>query len=206
MARHNEINVGHFNRFLQKFTGIKGPAVAPTLVPEIAPTLSLFSGVENRYIAGWNRYGGVAVATNVAAQTSGCSFLNPIGSNIIAVWESVIIFASAVSSNFFIEVLNGGLTLAGAGGPPFKLDFRTQSTAMCILNTGNNLAQGLFNVVKKYQWGGAQLGQIEVIAYKNQEMTALPGDVWRVRTDGVNIQLTVVWTWRERFLEESERT
>src|SRR5216684_1967801 len=87
MARFNEINVGRYNRALQKLLGMKGEASVPILASEIAPSFVLPYGVENRYLEQWNRFGLGMNVTATAGNQSAFRLRNPAGSNVIAVVE-----------------------------------------------------------------------------------------------------------------------
>ncbi len=172
-----------------------------TLAPEVMPVLNLFaSGVEDRFFQGWETFSrGVAIAA-VAAQTSNFRLRNPTGSNVIAVLESII-FAEGAADRFFLDYQPETANLAGATGPT-ALDPRGRPNPTCLLSTGNNVAavtpildvQVLANT--PYQ----------VVVFEHQEIPLLPGRQMTGATNAVNVQLLATIRWRERFLEESERT
>src|SRR5437660_10167921 len=60
MARFNEIQVGRYNRFIQKLLQIKGPPSMAQVATEMQPVFQFFNGAENRYLEGWLRYGQAA--------------------------------------------------------------------------------------------------------------------------------------------------
>src|SRR5215469_96 len=92
MARFNEILVGRYNRHFQKLLSMKGEPPAPQLASEIVPGLSLFSGVEERYLQGWNRNAVPDFVTGGAAQQAGIRLRNPKTSGVVAVLEQAYFY------------------------------------------------------------------------------------------------------------------
>ncbi len=216
MAVFNEILVGRYNRFLQKVTGIKGPPPSAALAGEIMPVLPLeLFGVENRYLASWERFGFFISAAAVVAQRSALRLRNPPGSNMVAVVEKINVsqFAGGTSQT----------VLAAYNFPPppvadftvsanvqARFDSRGRPTATLVPSFSSNagVAGGAFfyeSVIPQTIPGATAAGSIELIQEENQELPLLPGDaitLWGATT-GLEINASV-W-WRERFLEESER-
>src|SRR5713226_5812707 len=91
MARFNEILVGRYNRMLQKLFSMKGAAPMPQLASELAPTINFFSGVENRSLEAWNRYGLLLSITAGAATNSLLRIRNPSTTNVIAIIEKLTV-------------------------------------------------------------------------------------------------------------------
>src|SRR5207245_11471807 len=93
MARFNEIQVGRYNRFIQKLLQIKGPPSMAQVATEMQPVFQFFNGAENRYLEGWLRYG---QAASVTAGGAGTFFMvrlrNPATSNVIAVVEKIVVY------------------------------------------------------------------------------------------------------------------
>src|SRR5438034_3476406 len=121
MARFNEILVGRYNRFVQKLLSMKGDAPVPQLASEFQPIIPTFSGVENRYLEGWDRFSITLSQTAVAAQTNGLQFRNPAGSNVIAVFEKWAFLSNGVGDTFVLNLLNftasADLTNTASGFP-----------------------------------------------------------------------------------------
>src|SRR5262249_2182024 len=90
MAVFNEINVGRFNRYLQKLLQIKGGPPVPSLAGEISPALSIDVEADTWYLQSWEQfaqYSSVAaggIGTNAAAVLR-----NPVASGIIAILDSI---------------------------------------------------------------------------------------------------------------------
>src|SRR5713101_5173625 len=97
MGRFNEILVARYNRYLQKLFGIKGDAPVPILASEIMPSFSLFSGIENRFLESWYRYGiGIDIPAGAAGKNGQVRLRNPSGSNVLGVVEKVTMNSTAV--------------------------------------------------------------------------------------------------------------
>jgi len=209
MARFNEILVGRYNRMLQKLLSMKGGPPCPQLATEIAPNISLFNGAENRYLEGWNRIGGRISALGVAANLSAGRLLNPAGSGVIAVVEKASVQASAAASvQLTVERPAGaGFPLVGSQMP---FDSRNQTLAgsavggVCLVQ-GKNNNPTLFGIIVG-SFGLLTGTQLELIQTDIQEIPLLPGDSLDMTLSVVNTNIDVTYWWRERVLEESERT
>jgi hypothetical protein len=201
MARYNEILAGRYNRMLQKVFGMKGGAVAPQLASEIAPSIVLFNGAENRYLEGWDRFGVGFGQAAVAAQSSGVRFRNPAGSNVIAVVEKLTVSESVADvTGALFE--NGFITDLASLDVNRRLDGRGRSAATCITSHTSNPPSAVQFATLPLQANVPY----DFVVDEDQELTVLPGDGIQVRTGQNNVLLLVTIIWRERFLEDSERT
>jgi hypothetical protein len=203
MARLNEILVGRFNRGLQKIFGIKGDAPVATLAPEIMPVHLLTTGVESRYLEGWNRFAAVGVLAASAGNVGGIRFRNDITSNAVAVFEKLA-FSIGVTGqvNMLLGVQNSNL--AGTTLGSNRLDSRGNQNSVIIQSMQNNAAAiAGANIFAVTIQGNTTY---DLIAYENQEITVLPGDALTIVANTPNVLLEVSAFWRERFLEESERS
>jgi hypothetical protein len=199
VAVYNEILTGRYNRMLQKLLSMKGSASMTSLSGELAATLSVFYGVENRYLEGWDRFGGQAVTNAVAAQNSEMRLRNPSGSNVLAVIEKItysVNVAGAVS--LFYSVSDTDLALVNVNT---RLDKRGRQASSLAFSAGNNISGGIGVYTNDVQASTP----FDVIQFENQEFPLLPGDQLDVRTATPNVVLRVGMIWRERALEESER-
>jgi hypothetical protein len=203
MARYNEILVGRYNRFLQKLLGLKGGPPSPQLASEITSGFVLFNGVENRNLEGWDKFGGSFQQPAVGAQNSCARIRNPAASNIIAVIEKILVTSSLADTNLLFE--QGPITtdLVAAVFTFSRWDARGRPNASAVISGGNNVG-GLGST--KLEAALAPNTNYEPIVTDNQEMPLLPGDAIQVRTTAVNTLLQFSIWWRERFLEEGERT
>lgn len=201
MAVYNELQVGRYVRFFQKFLSIKGRQPAPlTFSGEIGAFWPLMHGVENRYLEAWFRYGFSFVAPAVAAQVTDVMIRNPAGSNVIAVIEKLVL-REAANDNFLIGVQPQAADFASSQNVAgSRLDPRGPNAPTLHVSSTNNIAATLANM----NIGVIANTDREVILTDDQEITLLPGDAMVLVNSVVNNQFAVSWLWRERALEESE--
>jgi|SRR5467141_22616 len=207
MARFNEILAGRYNRALQKLFSMKGPAPAPQLGGEIGPTISIFSGVENRYLEQWERFIMFTFQNGVAASNAAVRFRNPAGSNVVCVIEKMMdsnVGGAAVNNEqlWLSNATTDFTTLTVMTNT--RLDLRTRPQPTAILSTQGNLAAGVGSQVSAYET--LPNTNYDFILDEGQELTVLPGGSLDVRNLTVNQSVAVTWIWRERFLEDSERS
>jgi hypothetical protein len=207
MAVYNEILVGRFNRALQKALGMKGGPPSPQLAGEITATLNLFWGVEMRYVEGWERFAIASSQIAVAAQNSRMRWVNPPNSNLLAVFE--ILGGSNTTGPDVLNLNNTIATpianLATLDGPA-QLDGRTRPNSSLLVSHGPS-AVGMTN----QRAIGARLQstaniQLDFVLFEDQEITLTPGMSLELSEGNVNQAMTAMAVWRERFLEDSERT
>jgi hypothetical protein len=207
MARYNEINVGRYNRFLQKLLGMKGGPPAPQLSSDISTSINLFNGVENRYLEAWQRYSVTLNAPAVAANGSAVQIRNPASSNMVAVIE-MLLFNFIQPATLHLSNGPTNVDLPSQVGPAnSRLDPRGSQTPVCSLTFQNSvaaLAGDLLNVM--LVTSGLTATPQNFIFTEDQELPLLPGDAYRVAATAVNVQVIITLMWRERFLEEGERT
>lgn len=211
MARFNEILVGRYNRFAQKFFSMKGGAALPTLNPDLGFVLPLFHGIENRYLEGWGLFStDVFQPAPGAGNTQLTQVRNPVGSNVIAVvtrWQYAE--GAATNTSFLVGAslqLNRGPIATDYATllPKSGWDARDRPAATCIVST--NPAAGVI------PGGGQGISNYANAAFVNQEMlpppleiVLLPGSMLLMIAGNANTQgAHNVW-WRERYLEDSER-
>jgi hypothetical protein len=209
MAIYNEILVGRFARSFQKLFGMKGGAAVRQLAGELAPSHVVFSGRENRYLEGWQSFAARQFQGAVAAQDTVVRIQNPAGSNIVGVIEGISMWVSA-ADQLFLEFSATAQANLSAINTPAAFDTRQQPSgtgqngAALQVSSANNIGAAGFvtfgDVVVN-----AQFTQ-EMVNYDAQEIVMMPGTAIQVRDANLNTGLHVTWRWRERFLEESERT
>lgn len=209
MARYNEILVGRFNRALQKLTAIKGSPPTPQLAGEIGASIPFedLESVELRFISGWLRYGTRLQATAVAAQFAAVQIRNPPNSNVIAVVESLTAF-NALTDNPTVFAGRAWTTDLTGPQPGIPIDLRqgvSQGSAS-LVSSGNNAAVGGGQGASVMGGSFPANGMVQFVNDANQEFPVLPGSGLAVWANTVNQNLTVCIIWRERYLEESERT
>lgn len=210
MALPGEVQVGRFSRFFSKFTGSKGPSGRFTFGTEIQPQVSLWSGVENRFLDSWQRFAANPSITGVAGNQAFVLLRNPTGSNVVAVVEK----ARVTSANLPAAgggLLDYGAALAGADGAtvftPQSLDRRWgQNFGSQLKLSGGTVAGG--------QLIGTQIDSVvldindwyDFIQTQNQELPLLPGDGIQISNNVVAQGVFVTFWWRQRALEDSEQS
>jgi hypothetical protein len=212
MARFNEINVGHYNRFLQKASGIKGGPPVPQLSSELQPTLQVFSGSENRYLAAWNVFMRTTTVPAAAALNSGGQLRNPNNSNVLAVITQLAIRSGAAGNTASITMgTNHGGDLGTVVGNVQPMDARWRSAgpvsgqATCIVSSQNSPSVGDLNFQLRLASLAVANQDYDMIILDDLEIPLLPNDAVRVVITPSNNTLGLHFSWRERFLEESER-
>ena len=201
MAGYNEIQVGRYNRMLQKLLSMKGPASMNELSSTLQLALSVFHGVENRYLEGWDRFGNSINTTAVAANFGAVRFRNPSGSNVIAVFEKIQVFG-VLTDQPFLEIGATALDLATASAG-VSLDPRGRNASTLIVSfSGTSVA--LTNKIG--QTAFVANGSYDFIVDEDQEIAVLPGQALQLHSNIANQVLNQGSFWRERFLEDSERT
>jgi hypothetical protein len=204
MAKYNEILVGRFNRGVQKLFGMKGAAPAAQLSGDIQVAHTLSSGTENRYLEGWQRYGFTfTAAAGGAGNRSAVRVRNPVAANVVAVLEKItyatlapdqpLLTVQATVTDFTASLMSNG-----------RFDPRGNQTASVLGSTSTN--SGAIVGATILQAVLSVAGTLDFIVTDIQELTLLPGDAYTVWANALNQQIIVSIWWRERFLEESERT
>lgn len=204
MARYNEILVGSYNRFLQKHFGMKGSPPAPQLASEIIPIFGMFSGEENRVLAGWDLFSrSDPVGPNGLGINQACQLRNPAGSNVLAVITSIRVTAPVLDV-FTISTAVGAADLANLLRG-FRRDSRGKPNSACIVSNNTVLAAAaLTEEIDRVRVIASTMTQL--IDYEGQEIVLLPDSAVRIVGSSANTLQEFVFAWRERFLEESERT
>lgn len=208
MALFNEIQVGRYNRLLQKLFSMKGGAPAPQVASEIVPVLPFFFGIENRYLEQWSRFVIMTSVAAAAANTAGVRIRNPATSNVISVLEKIRLIMFVQQNPV---ALHGTATtdLATVTAVTGRLDPRANPGSSMVVSNQNTapalpVLTGSFNI-DQVVMPAATGGSIDLIDGADQQYPLLPGDAYQFEANALNVALTVVLQWRERFLEESER-
>jgi hypothetical protein len=208
MAVYNEILSGRFNRALQKVFGIKGPPAVPQLAGEITAALPLFWGAESRYLEGWNRFGlFVAVTAGGAGNRSGVRIRNPQNSGVVGVIEKITI-VNTVTDN---PQINLGATTDFTPVPQANIgwDTRGSPSPALIVSSSNNVGALLGVAVWLGQFGANFTH--DVIGTDIQEIPLAPstqafGSALSFYSGTLNQSFNLTLWWRERVLEDSEKT
>jgi hypothetical protein len=203
MAKYNEILVGRFNTFLQKYFGIKGPAPAPQLAGDIQVAHSLFSGVENRFAENWRRYANAFTNPATVGLTTAMRFRNPTGSGMIAVIEKCTLHVGAAADRVNMTIRDV-LTDADLGTPVSSLTLeRRPYRSASGIKISNDLAgnqQG--TSLQSFALSANQT--YEQIFDADQQLVVDPGQWLEWFNSTANNAFDINWVWRERPIEEGE--
>jgi hypothetical protein len=205
MARYNEILVGRFNKALTKLFSIKGTAPAPQCSSEIAATIELEQvAKENRFLLSVDSYAVFLQQAGVAATLSTIKFRNPVGSNVVAIFEKISAFSGQADSVTLQQGTNqtDGATLTSLSTTN-NMDPRSGRVSSLILSASGAAAPPSMVGYAIAPSSATQFA--DFIADQNQEILLLPGRSMQIVEGSANISLNTTWFWRERLLEESER-
>jgi len=206
MARYNEILVGRYNRWLQKLLQLKGDAPAPQLAGEIQPSILYPSGVEERYLQGWGLWGGISAAPAAVGFTSGSGLRNPLTSGVIAVVEKIVVGIQV--SGLTVEWSVGSM-LADLATSDVTMGFdgRTPQTGSALHLSHNAVGNGVPGLTPVGQYGVLAANAVfDIILDTDHQFPLLPGFGCEIRCLTANTPINISWKWRDRPIEESERT
>jgi hypothetical protein len=205
MAKYNEILVGRFNKFVTKLFGMKGAgAAAPQLSGDVQTVLPFFSGRENRSLEGWNTFAFTRAQVATVGIDAVVRLRNPAGSGVIAVFERIIV-VSAVVTNPILRSgpTNTDLPTVFVLGNK-RLDPRGNPDSVLITSENSGGGGALLQARMMVAVGNAPG---DFITTALGEIPLLPGDAIEVDSGTLNLAIAgITWLWRERFLEESERS
>ena len=209
MAGYNEIQVGRYNRSLQKLLSLKGPASMNELSTTLQAVLAVFHSSENRYLEGWDLFGLTDSIAAVAAQQTFYYLRNPAGSNVVAVVTDIFVLLSvaADSVNYRHRAGNDAPTAGSAGVSAQVIDPRSQRISSSLLNTGGTSAAPslIGQPLRVISLPTAGDGRALLLNTPEDEIVLAPGTTIELVTGGQNDTMRVNFRWRERFLEDSER-
>lgn len=209
MARFNEILVGRYNRAAQKLFSMKGGASVRTLADEVMPCLVFFHGVENRYLEGWERFASdFPLIAGGAGNSSVLRFRNPTSSNVLMVLEMVLAgnsVADSVTLQRFTDNLDVQTVVGLLNSNMADNRGRPTPTAVVSINDATHGAVSTGFTIGRFNTPAAS--SFNYIVTENQEIPVLPGVGVQMSSNTANQGgLLITLTWRERFLEDSERT
>jgi hypothetical protein len=211
MAVFNEILVGRYNRFVQKHFAMKGRANLPTLSADLQMGVNFNNGAENRYLEAWDLFGVQAFMAAIAAQPGQLELRNPASSGVIAVvtraaWVESIATVPTGAVLTTLQLTRGATTDQNTARVAVGWDQRSRpaSTLLASFNSAAPAAVGGTTTGIGFGANVANVG-IELIP-PGQEIPLSPGSALSIVSGNVNTASAGVLWWRERFLEESERT
>jgi len=209
MAIYNEILAPRYARMLQKLFGMKGSVPTKQLAGEITTTINLFSGVENRNLETWDRFAFSNLFLAAAGNGGGWRFRNPSSSNVIAIFEKLRIDNENAGNAVYASSL-GPMTLdlaTNASTAQSRMDARGRQSSTVIPSGQNSVAGVILGLSAPFARTIVAAGTgVDLILDGDHQLTVLPGDSLQVVTVVVNSEIGISALWRERFLEESERT
>ncbi len=203
MARYNEILVGRFNRALTKLFSMKGEAPAPQLSSDVQAGFVFPLGAEFRYLESWDRF---CVQHSFAASlgnTNAYRLRNPAASNAVMVVEKILTCAVTALDTLIVDSLATAIDFTLDNVSIVRLDSRTQRQS--AMQASSTQAVGpVGNAILLLRQGADTT--FDVLSDTQHEIPVLPGSAIQVRSSTANQASLVSFMWRERQLEESERT
>jgi hypothetical protein len=208
MAGYNELLIGRWNRFYQKLTGIKGSKPIQSLGPEVMPVHPLFHGAENRYLESWDLFAFSPSANGgVAAQATSFRIRNPKSSNVVAIIEKLSVQGAVADTHFFDRGADPQTDLFVLTPTLTRMDPRTVRQNPTLIFSYNTAGFPTVALNPQDLTSGEANETAQFIFTDNQEITLLPGDAVQVRANTIAANaVSYAIRWRERALEESERT
>lgn len=204
MAGYNELQVGRYSRLSGKLFSMKGPGILNALIPELALTIACFYGAENRYLESWERFATTLPVTGGAGQNAAARIRNPTGSNVVAVVEKLTASSSAADQpTWYLSAQTGDLTTLTTI-TSLRLDPRGRILPTLAISTTTNYTPPANSARFRASYAANQ--SYDFVIDENQEITILPGDALDLASPTNATLLIPSFLWRERFLEESERT
>lgn len=205
MALYNEILVGRYARAVQKIFGMKGGAPVKQLAGDLTLVglIESFLVAENRYLVGYNRFGYSQVQTASVGNTSQHLLRNLAGSNVIAVVEKLQVDTTVADAPFInLFPVSANLSTVVSVGNFFGFDPRGSGSVLVASKQAG--AAGPASAILQYH--SAANVTTDIVLEIDMELPILPGFGLQISAATTNTQLLVNIWWRERFLEESERT
>lgn len=208
MAVYNELQVGRYVRFFQKFFGIKGRQPAPLQFSgEVGAFVPLMHGSENRYLEGWHRFTQFWNQAALANNPSVVVLRNPALSNAVCIIEKFLIAVATADvvppTNFILfKVAADQATVLGSS---ISVDSRVGKSSAMIASRGNAAVATHAGIVPAL----AANTPFDLIGTDIQEWgPIMPGDGFGFQTGAPagGIAVSAFAMYRERTLEEGELT
>jgi hypothetical protein len=212
MARFNEVLAGRFNRFTQKHFSMKGRQGTPTISADIQMGMDYHSGEESRVHEAWNLYARSVSGAAIVGQLGEVELRNPPTSGVIAVvtyasWIDAA--ASTAVAQPFFSLFRGATTDQNAPTSSAPIDRRSlnaSSTLQFSQNTGAPTAPGGTNLGAVNAGTGPAANSTVILVPPVLELPLLPGDAFLFQGVQANSAYSFSIWWRERALEDSEKT
>jgi hypothetical protein len=207
MARFNEILTGRHNRLMQKLFSMKGGPPAPQLSTEVQPNFDLEdSPIELRFLKGEYEYGVSVNPPVVAAQFSLLQLRNPPTSGVIAIIEHIYMFNISGPQQYQVQFGQPGLNDLATILVSRSRDGRNKAQSAMVATSGSVTAGSQI---------GANMAQLGVSGaniterfpnFREGALVLTPND--EVRVIGLTAATSDFYSilWRERMIEDSEKT
>ena len=206
MARFNEILTGRHNRFFQKLFSMKGGPPAPQLSTEVQPNFDIEdSPIELRFLKGEYIYGISFVGAVVAAQFSFAQLRNPPSSGVLAIVENIYMFNISGPQQYVVQFGQPGANDASVGLTRSR-DGRQLAKSSLIASVGNTtVGTQIGTSLAQLGVSGANVTE-RFPNFKEGSVVLTPGDEIRVITLIAATQDFYSFLWRERLIEDSEKS
>lgn len=195
--------VARISQWIEKRFNAKGGNVIVEIDPSARTTLLFPSGVEDRYLQGWNRFTFSATLLANAANSGAVRFRNPAASGAICVIEGLFYGNNVATYSQFSVQQGAASTDLSTSGSGFRQDPRGNPLSTAIVSVQNVTPGNLSNTI-----GNSFVNEVasSFIVTTDQELVVLPGDAVQLVDLTVNELFFARWVWRERALEQSELT
>lgn len=211
MPRHNEILTGELGEILADRLAMQGGQPAPTLAPEIIPTLPLeVDRPEWVYLGGGRLWGSAVLQVGAAGEQTIGAIENPAGSGIIAVFEQIMTNVNTTSRVRLSSTRTYTATglddthLAIPRDTRQWLDLPTAASPdSALLIRSGDVVGGIMPGVTNYLHIFASPAGTESKPYPGP-IVLVPGTALLWETDTNNIQVHMSLTWRERKAQKGE--
>lgn len=167
--------------------------------------LPYFTGVEDRYLEGWDRFAfAVTVAAQGAGNFAGVRFRNPAASGVVAVFEQIkFVSTGSLKDTYAVQYIRppaADLTLIGLTGN--QIDSRGRTAATLIASSGTAPGAGA-----TFFFGSVAADGVDnVFQFDTMQAILLPNEMLQVKSGTINQAMVAAFVWRERSLEASELT
>lgn len=204
MALFNEILVGRFNRWVQKFYSIKsGQASLTQLLPTVQTVNEIFTGAEDRYLQGWllNMFA-FNVAAPGAGNFAGAQIRNPKNSGVVAVVMSWIVTVIVTDAPLLTLIRGASTDLPTSSAITVSLDARASGSGIIPSQGSNGPGQPAGQTMQRNFLNSG----ISEFLSNNVEIPILPGDALMLTSGTANTAIVSSCFFRTRPLESSELT
>ena len=196
----NEVQIGRFSGILHKLLDMKESSPAPTLAPEIIPTLQLEGNrPEWGFLAGERLAAGFDQSVGGAGEISHVILDNPATSNaLITVERIVAVTFDGAGDNYLIGIQVGTAPTFSASGAGVLRDSRWGAAQSIGLIATRENAAPMTNDVVSFE------APIQTTLVFDFPFVLAPASRVYVRNGAVARTTTAAFFWRERVLEASE--